>query len=151
MYLSLFEKSSFKPNLPLPLFRGEGKGKDPFLELCAGLKPYLNSLTGKQGPGTDPQCVHVPSLQSSRGTSAQSKPGHLPFFGDASRNSSLKLSRTIGSISNPFTFDLPEFKQHWAMQWRYSPKFMLFQKRPQWTDDQECNDITILLKLLKTK
>lgn len=45
-YIFLFVRRT-PSNLLLPLFRREGEGEDPFLELCAGLKPYLNSLTGK--------------------------------------------------------------------------------------------------------
>lgn len=68
-YIFLFVRRA-PSNLPLPLFRREGEGEDSFLELCAGLKTYLNSPTGKWSPGTDPQHIRVTSLKSSCGTSA---------------------------------------------------------------------------------
>lgn len=143
--LYLCKKSSFKANLLHSLLRREGEGEDPSLELCAGLKSYLNSLTGKWGSGTDPQHIHIPPIQTSCGvTSVWSKPGHLPYFGGAFHNSSLNPTLAVGRISNPFTLHLPEFKQHWTMQWSYSLNFKLFQKSLQWTANQECN-IMILL------
>lgn len=147
IYLSLCEKSFFKPNLLTPLFFcGEREKTDPFLGLCVGLKLYLNLPSGKWGPGMHPQHIHVLSLQSSCGTCAWSKSSHLPCFSGASPNSSLKPALTTGSILNHFTLGLPKFKQHWATQWwRNSPKFKLFQKSP--TEQPTRNATTIQYSL----